>query len=80
MATAENKLANQTISEIWKSIPEYSRSELLDFQRAWIKKKTADCNIKAAETSTESVAREAARLRCDTVLTNTRSDELRAYL
>jgi uncharacterized protein YecT (DUF1311 family) len=80
MAKGENSLATQRINEIWRAIPDYSRAEILDIQRAWIKKKTADCNIKAAETSTDPAAKEAARLRCDTEVTNSRSTELRAYL
>lgn len=80
MAKGENNLATQRINEIWRAIPDYSRAEILDIQRAWIKKKTADCNIKAAETSTDPSAKEAARLRCDTEVTNSRSTELRSYL
>lgn len=80
LANAENKLANQAISEIWKALPSEARSRLLDLQRAWIKKKTADCNIRAAGASTDSVVRETARLRCDTELTRARSQELRQVL
>lgn len=80
MAVGENKLATQSINEVWRAMPDYSRAELLDIQRAWIKKKTADCNIKAAETSIEPSAKEIARLRCDTEVTNLRSTELRQYL
>src|SRR3954466_2340997 len=37
-AQAENRLAEQTINEVWRSIPSDARASLLDLQRAWIKK------------------------------------------
>jgi uncharacterized protein YecT (DUF1311 family) len=80
LAGAENKIANQTIGEIWKMIPDQTRSQVLEVQRAWIAKKTADCNIKAAETSTDSSVQEIARLRCDTEMTQARSRDLRSLL
>lgn len=80
LAKAENDLATQTINEIWNNIDSELRSQLLPMQRAWIKKKETDCNIESAEISLESVARETARLKCDTELTRQRSSELREYL
>jgi len=80
MATAENRIANQTIAEVWKALPDVTRVQNLDLQRAWIKKKTADCNIKAAETSVDPIVKEAARLRCDTETTRNRSAELQQLL
>jgi uncharacterized protein YecT (DUF1311 family) len=49
-------------------------------QRAWVRKKTADCNIEAAGASTEALPKEAARLRCDTRLTTTRISELQSLM
>lgn len=80
LASAENKLATQTINELWRNLPEEIQTDLLPVQRAWIKKKTADCNIKAAEASTDPVLKEAARLRCDTEVTRVRSSQLREIL
>lgn len=80
MAVAENKLANQQINAVWKSLPEDARGQLLDMQRAWVRKKTADCNIEAAGVSTDPAPREAARLRCDTRMTAERISELRSLL
>jgi uncharacterized protein YecT (DUF1311 family) len=80
LAQEENKLVTQTINEIWNTLPEYRRSELLDLQRAWIRKKAADCNIRAAEATTEPTAKEAVRLRCDTQITQQRAAELRSLL
>lgn len=80
MATAENKLANQQINALWKALPEDARSQLLDLQRAWVRKKTADCNIEAAGVSTEVMPKEAARLRCDTRMTTDRISELQSLM
>lgn len=78
-AKAENQLAEQTIKEVWSSIPDETRSSLLPLQRAWIKKKGADCRIEAAANSTDPQEREASRLRCDSRLTNERVNQLRGY-
>jgi uncharacterized protein YecT (DUF1311 family) len=80
MAAAENKLANQQINAVWKALPEDARSQFLEMQRAWVRKKTADCNIEAAGASTEALPKEAARLRCDTRLTTTRISELQSLM
>ncbi|WP_397396515.1 lysozyme inhibitor LprI family protein [Phenylobacterium sp.] len=80
MAAAENKLANQQINAVWKALPEDARSQFLEMQRAWVRKKTADCNIEAAGASTEALPKEAARLRCDTRFTITRISELQSLM
>jgi uncharacterized protein YecT (DUF1311 family) len=80
LATAENKLANQQINTLWKNLPEAARSQLLELQRAWVRKKTADCNIEASGVSTEAMPKEAARLRCDTRLTMERISELQSLM
>jgi len=80
LATAENKLAIQAYSEVWKSLPDTVRAQNVEIQRAWAKKKTADCNIKAAETSTDPLIKEAARLRCETEQTQGRVEELKGLL
>jgi uncharacterized protein YecT (DUF1311 family) len=78
-AKAENQLAEQTINEVWSNIPSDTRSSLLPLQRAWVKKKTADCRIEAAANSTDPQERESTRLRCDTRLTYERVSQLRGY-
>ncbi len=65
-AKAENRLAVQRINAVWQSIPDAARAELLDIQRAWIKKTTAACKVEAAGTSEFANAREAVRLKCET--------------
>lgn len=78
-AKAEYQLAEQTINEVWGNIPSETRSSLLPLQRAWIKKKAADCRIEAAANSTDPQEREASRLRCDSRLTYDRVNQLRGY-
>lgn len=80
LATAENKLAVQAYSEVWKSLPDTVRAQNVEIQRAWAKKKTADCNIQAAETSTDPLIKEAARLRCETEQTQGRVEELKGLM
>ena len=80
LATAENRLAIQAYSEVWKSLPDTVRAQNVEIQRAWAKKKTADCNIKAAETSTDPLIKEAARLRCETEQTQGRVEELKGLM
>ena len=80
LATAENKLAVQAYAEVWKSLPDTVRAQNVEIQRAWAKKKTADCNIRAAETSTDPLIKEAARLRCETEQTQGRVEELKGLI
>ena len=72
LALSENKLAVQTIKAAWDAIPKVTKARILPLQRAWIRKKTADCNIEAAAASTlpEEVA--IAQLMCDTRMSNER--------
>ena len=79
-AQADNALANQTINEVWKLLPENVRQLLLIQQRAWIKKKEIDCKLEAAGKSTDTMERETARLICDSNVTNARINELRQQL
>ncbi|MGZ8285140.1 MAG: hypothetical protein ACXW27_04590 [Allosphingosinicella sp.] len=78
-AKAEHQLAEQTINEVWQNFPAETRSSLLPLQRAWIKKKGADCRIEAAANSADPQEREASRLRCDSRLTYERVTQLRGY-
>lgn len=78
-AKAEFDLSNQTINTIWGAIPSDQRDQLLPVQRAWIKRKTADCKIEAASQSIEPSEREAARLNCETRMNNERSTQLRRF-
>lgn len=79
-AQADNALANQSINEVWKLLPENIRQPLLAQQRAWVKKKEIDCKLEAAGKSTDTMERETARLICDSNVTNARINELRQQL
>jgi len=79
-ARAQNKLAEQTINEVWAAIPSDSRSSLLEIQRAWIKRKSADCKIQAASESTDNQDRKSAQLRCEARMNYERANELRRYV
>ena len=76
-AKADNALANQAITELWKSIPEENRKILLEQQRAWIKKKDVDCRLEAASKTTDPTEKETLRLNCDTTATGQRINALR---
>ena len=78
-ARSENRLSEQTINAIWRGIPPDTRSQLLEMQRAWLRRRVADCRIEAASASTQPQEREAARLRCDTRMTNDRIAYLRQF-
>jgi uncharacterized protein YecT (DUF1311 family) len=78
-ARSEHRLAEQTINEVWRAVPPNVREQLLQMQRAWIRRKNADCRIESASVSTDPQEREAARLRCDTRVTNDRIRFLRQY-
>jgi uncharacterized protein YecT (DUF1311 family) len=78
-ARSEHRLAEQTINEVWRAVPPNVREQLLELQRTWIRRKNADCRIESASVSTEPQEREAARLRCDTRVTNDRIRYLRQY-
>jgi uncharacterized protein YecT (DUF1311 family) len=71
-ALTENQLANQTIAALWKNLDIGTRTALLEDQRAWIRKKTADCDVEAAGASVETTEQDTARLKCDTRMTQER--------
>jgi uncharacterized protein YecT (DUF1311 family) len=68
----DNKIANQTILAAWQALSSGTRKQYLDSQRAWSRKKDADCRVEAAAQGTDPADIEAARLGCDTRITNER--------
>lgn len=78
-AKTENQLAVQTINATWRAIDSNTRSQLLPLQRAWMRKKDADCRVEAASASTDPTEMEAARLACDTRVTKDRIQSLNQY-
>jgi uncharacterized protein YecT (DUF1311 family) len=79
-AKVENKLAVQRINAVWGGIPKNTKSRLLDLQRAWIRKTTAQCRVEAAGTSELSADRDAVRLRCETRAQLERSRQLERFV
>ena len=79
-AKAELTLAEQRINAAWRSIPSDARNQLLTAQRAWIRRKGADCRLEAAGASIDATEREISRMRCETRLTNERTGGLMPYV
>lgn len=78
-ATAENKLAIDSVNAIWQAISPDDRSRLLAVQRAWGRRKDASCRVEAASSASSENDIEIARLRCDSREQNSRARELRQY-
>ncbi len=79
-AKVEYKMATDRINTIWRAIPKSTRNQLLPLQRAWIKKKEAACRVEAAGSDEREENREATRLRCDSRMTEARSNQLEAFI
>lgn len=79
-ARVENKLAVQRIGALWQSLPVPTRTRLLPLQRAWIRKKDADCRVEAASSSVDPTEMAVARLVCDTRVTQQRSDQIEQFI
>lgn len=75
---ADNRAAESEISELWRNLDKTVKEGLVDEQRAWIKKKTADCRKAAAKAKDETEA-EYLRLECDTRKTRERILYLQDY-
>lgn len=69
-------LSVQAINAVWQSLDGGVRGQLLPIQRAWIKRKSAECKIEAAEASVDQTEREVARMQCETRMNNERRQEL----
>lgn len=78
-AKTDNQLAQQSILAVWRAIPPATRAQLLPQQRAWVRKKDADCRVEAASASTDPTDMEVARLNCDTRTTQERINLLQPY-
>ena len=78
-ARTDNQLAVQTINAVWKALPSTARSQLTPLQRAWVRKKAADCAVEAAAASIDPAEREVARLQCDTRAENERATYLNGF-
>jgi uncharacterized protein YecT (DUF1311 family) len=79
-AKATNDLALQGITASWNALPSEVRQRVLPLQRAWIKRKDAECKIEAANASIDPTEREAARLQCQARFNNARANEINQAL
>ncbi len=72
-AKAELVLAEKQVNAVWSSLPNDRREELLGVQRAWIRKKSADCQAEAAASATDPMVsghdtneKQVAQAQCET--------------
>ncbi|WP_159980635.1 lysozyme inhibitor LprI family protein [Novosphingobium sp. 18050] len=75
-AKATNDLAMQGINASWSALSSEVRQRVLPMQRAWLKRRDAECKIEAANASIEPTEREAARLECQARFNNQRASEI----
>jgi uncharacterized protein YecT (DUF1311 family) len=79
-ARVDSQLAAQVINEVWRGIPKPTRDRFLEQQRAWMRRKAADCRVEAASASIDPNEREIARLTCEARSDRYRADQLRPYI
>ncbi|MEY3703783.1 MAG: hypothetical protein RLZZ561_1403 [Pseudomonadota bacterium] len=80
LARAENRAAVQAVQEIWSALEPAIRSDLLARQRAWIRKKNADCRLESINSSENAADIVVNQINCDTRAQIERADWLRPYL
>ena len=71
-------LSVQAINATWQTLDQDIRDQFLPIQRAWVKRKSADCKMEAAEASLDPTEREVARMKCETRMNNFRREELQS--
>ncbi|HEX7751980.1 MAG TPA: lysozyme inhibitor LprI family protein [Novosphingobium sp.] len=75
-ARAAMDLSVQAINAAWQALDPDVRAELLPLQRAWVKRKSADCKVESASVSLDSSDREVSRMQCEVRMNNDRRNEL----
>lgn len=80
LARAENRAAVEAVKEIWSALDPTVRSDLLSRQRAWIRKKNADCRLESINNSQDAAEIIINQINCDTRAQMERADQLRPYL
>lgn len=76
-AQLENKLSIQQVAEVWQSLRSMDRQALVQFQKAWLSRKSADCAAEVRQMAGDRREVEIARLKCDTNANRARADWLR---
>ena len=79
-AKVENGLSVQAVNAVWQALPDFTRSEMVELQKAWAGRKVAECRVEASEVSIDASEKQAARLRCETRMNNERKEWLSNYL
>lgn len=79
-ANAQKTLTEQSINAVWSALPEKTRADLLQVQRAWIRRKTAECRMEGASASVVEPEQRAIAAQCEARYNNDRERFLRQYL
>lgn len=72
-ADVELQAANKNLNTVWNATTKEVRSQLLDEQKIWLKKRDLECKLESTEYENPEVARK----NCETNMTNDRTHELR---
>ncbi|WP_228256346.1 lysozyme inhibitor LprI family protein [Acinetobacter wuhouensis] len=72
-AQASLDQANENLNLVWNATTSDVRSQLLDEQKMWLKKRTLECKLNSTGTDNPEVYRR----NCETTMTNQRTNELR---
>lgn len=71
--------ANTKLNLVWNAATAETRQELLPEQKTWLKKRELECKLKAQDTDKDD-EKEIERLKCETSMTDKRTDELKAQI
>lgn len=79
-ASINRKYADDALMAVWKGLGPATRQELLLQQRAWIKRKDANCKVQGLQRSNDPTEQQVETLNCITSVTQSRTSELQSYL
>ena len=79
-AQAAQKLSEQSINAVWEAIDRDVRQQLLELQRAWIRRKEAECKLEGMSDSVDQDEQLAVTADCETRMNGERENWLRQYL
>lgn len=77
---ATQKLSEQSINAVWEAIDLDVRQQLLELQRAWIRRKEAECKLEGMSDSADQDEQLATTAYCETRMNRERETWLRQYL
>ena len=80
LAKEENRMAIKALGEVWSQLLPETRSQLVGLQRAWIRKRNADCRIESINASEDGSDITVNQLNCDTRAQLERREWLRQYV